>query len=200
LLEKYGLRADVPPFKAFFKTLVTIYSDRLVGKQPKGPAMQWVPRKVGCGCGDCVELDKFTQSTDQRSAEFRVASHRRDHLIRQIEASNRRDGATYTTEVIRSGSPHRLVVTRNVGHTLRRMWTTKQAKLEAFKKSIGDEALLASIMSDTPGEPLSTPAPHTLTAAGSSSQVHPEPTASASDPQGQGKRKRPDVVIDLTGD
>jgi len=197
LLQRHKLRADAPPFKSFFKTLINIYSDHLVGRQPtNATAAKWEPKKIGCGCGDCAELGKFTLSPDKQSVEFRLVTKRRDHLLRQIEASNHRDGAIYSAQVIRSGSPYGLVVTKNRNFTHGGIWATKRAKLEAFKKSIGNEALLTSITSEDPGEAFPTLTP---TDAGPS-RSESKSTTIAGSSKAQGKRKRSKAVVDLTGD
>jgi len=201
LLQKHEQQPDTPPFKAFFKALIRRYNDRLVSKPPTGiDVKQWKPKKIGCGCTDCEQLDSFITSLNKERETFRMAAKRRDHLAARITASNASDGQFYSMETIRTGSPQGLMVTKSKTLVAASRWITQKAKFDAFLRSIGDAELLKSILSndgdeDHPANP--TPQAPLQVDAGSTSNS----TLVASSSTAQGKRKRDKSdVIDLTLD
>lgn len=210
LLTKHSLRADSPPFKIFFKTLIKRYADRLVGPPPSpADAKKWSPIKVGCGCRDCIELDSFTMSPEKEREVFRYAVHRRNHLRGRLSGKS-----AFSTKDITTGSPHGLLVEKTAEYTLGNIWNKKRAGMDAFSRGIGDVELVKSIMSgDGDGDgggdgggnggevPPADPDPDIVVAqermaiatvansSGSATQAH-----------SHSKRKRSADVIDLTGD
>jgi hypothetical protein len=104
--DRQALVAD-PAFPALWRHS----ADYLIGRSGMPPAAptDWAqPVKIKCGCGDCVELERFAGDPAAQVHRFRVAKHRRQHLHGTIN----RLGLDMTHETERIGSPHTLVCTK----------------------------------------------------------------------------------------
>ncbi|KAF8844491.1 hypothetical protein BDN67DRAFT_962852 [Paxillus ammoniavirescens] len=130
-----------PPFVNFFRLAVGLYMRDVLGPKPDMSNVLQL-RKVGCGCADCSSLDAFLSSRTTRQHTFRMGQGRRGHLgnlLRQL-------GNMVTMQTIYSGSPHGLSVTKAADSVIAASWKMKQSNAKTFLTSLGDEALLRTLL------------------------------------------------------
>ena len=103
LLRKTNTDLCAPPFIDFLRLLIShhlCYVLRTKGQQAQ-------PRKIGCGCGDCQELDGFLAGKKSKYT-FHIAEPRRAHLKSRM--NNAGDLVTQKTQY--QGKPYPLIVTK----------------------------------------------------------------------------------------
>ncbi|KAJ3785982.1 hypothetical protein GGU10DRAFT_268129 [Lentinula aff. detonsa] len=139
LLKSQKLDLASPPFLEFIQVVLGSYLRFVLGPRPDPTALM-PARKLGCGCLDCEELDKFLMSTSLVQTFWRVQKIR-THLERQMNSG--RDIVTYST--IRSGSPHGLVVKRNQQAAAYQSWLQRQGQAKTFLGTIGSGSILQKV-------------------------------------------------------
>ncbi|KIJ04568.1 hypothetical protein PAXINDRAFT_159331, partial [Paxillus involutus ATCC 200175] len=130
-----------PPFVNFFRLAVGLYMRDVLGPKPDISNVLQL-RKVGCGCADCNSLDALLSSRTTRQHTFRMGQGRRRHLenlLRQL-------GNMVTMQTVYSGSPHGLSVTKAADTVIAASWKMKQSNAKTFLTSLGDEALLRTLL------------------------------------------------------
>ena len=138
-----SLRVDlhIPPFSDFFRRIIGIYLQHVLGPKPSRFKPPSNVRKIGCGCSDCRALDAFLASG--RSEEtFRHNQNRRTHLIERLRSAT--DLAKFAT--CRSRIPHGLIVTKTPEMVPAEHWKLLQKDAEVLMRSIGSDAVVERIM------------------------------------------------------
>ena len=113
LLQKTNTDLCAPPFVDFLRLLIShhlCYVLRTKGQQAQ-------PRKIGCGCGDCQELDRFIAGK-QSQYTFHISRPRRGHLKSMMANA----GDLVTQETQYQGNPYRLIVTKTHAFRSASMW------------------------------------------------------------------------------
>lgn len=128
------------PFLDLFQILIGTHLRDVLGKksQLSKPRL----RKIGCGCAECQQLDKFILNPTAETETFRLVQVRRTHLERQIATA--RDLCTY--ETIKYGSPHGLQVTKRPEVVEASTWGPRQNAAKSFLASIGTDDVIERIM------------------------------------------------------
>ncbi|KAF8338683.1 hypothetical protein F5887DRAFT_889771, partial [Amanita rubescens] len=129
LLQKTNNDVCAPPFIYFFRLVISHCLCHLLGA--KGQHIQ-LARKIGCGCGDCQELDCFMAGKGSHHT-FCFAQKRRSHLEYQMNSA--RDLVTH--ETIRRGSPHSLVVTKTPATVAASTWGYRLQIINSMFSAIG---------------------------------------------------------------
>jgi len=128
------------PFLDLFQILIGTHLRDVLGK--KSQLSNSRLRKIGCGCADCQQLDKFILDPTKPTETFWLAQARRTHLERQIVTA--RDLCTY--ETIRNRSPHGLHVTKLPEVVEASTWVHRQNAAKSFLTSIGTDDVIKRIM------------------------------------------------------
>lgn len=139
LLTKLNQDICSPPFVDLMQVMLATYLKDVLGKRG---AFNCLLRKIGCGCQDCQPLDKFMVDPNASTVTFRLAQHRRQHL--EVRISSATD--LCTSQTIRSGSPHGLMVTKRPDVVLASSWNARQKNAKAFLASIGPDDVISRIM------------------------------------------------------
>ena len=129
LLQKTNTDICAPPFIDFFRLVISYYLCHLLGT--KEQLVQLI-RKIGCGCGDCQELDRFIAGKESQHT-FRLVQKRRSHLENQMNQA--RDLVTH--ETMRSGSPHSLVATKTPAAVTASAWDCRIQVINGMFSAIG---------------------------------------------------------------
>ncbi len=129
LLQKTNTDVCSPPFTDFFRLVISYYLCHLLGT--KGQHIQ-LARKIGCGCGDCQELDQFIAGKGSQHT-FCLVQKRRSHLEYQMNSA--RDLVTHETR--RYGSPHSLVVTKTRAAAVASTWDYRLQVINGTFNAIG---------------------------------------------------------------
>lgn len=140
LLANKNMDITTAPFVDFLQIIIGLYMRDILGK--RGNLLNPKLRKIGCGCNDCKDLDKFILDPSSTTSTFRVVQARRLHLERQCASA--RDLCTYQT--IKYGSPHAVQVTKLPEIIQASTWVYRQKSAKAFLSTIGDDAVIAKIM------------------------------------------------------
>lgn len=206
VLQKHGSCVPTPPIKILVEKLLEALVGAVTRQYPQRPE-DWARKPRGCGCPDCVLLDKFLIHPFQSVYRFAMAERRRTHLEYRL------DRRYYKMETERTRSPYTLVVTKTGREYQEQLaqWTSEFQKLEAefrllqggeMEALLGDkyrDLILLEKMRDFSAQssftlansqpriwPLGMPQPWNVHTA-------PQPVAGV-------KRKQPLGIIDLTGD
>ncbi|KAI5124283.1 hypothetical protein M0805_005130 [Coniferiporia weirii] len=140
MMNSHNIPLHTQPFGDFFRYLVEVYLHSILGaKSPK--IRQNVIRKVGCGCSECRELDKFLFSADEQR-DFRYVQARRKHLEQRLESVL--DIVSF--ETIRNGSPHGLKVTKHKDVVAACVWEGRQKVSKTFLSLFGGDPSLKLLM------------------------------------------------------
>jgi hypothetical protein len=135
LLQKTNTDVCAPPFIDFLRLLISNYLGYVLGG--KGQIIQPVLRKIGCGCEDCQELDRFLAGTGSQHT-FRIGQARRSHLEQRMYSA--RDLVTHKTEAAeRRGSPYSLVVTKAPAIVATSTWEHRIQVANKMLEAIGRE-------------------------------------------------------------
>jgi len=126
-LQKRKTDVCTPPFIDFFRMVISHYLCHVLG----GRHVQ-LARKIGCGCGNCQELDRFIAGKESKYT-FRLAQQRRSHLEYQMNKA--RDVVTH--ETIRHGSPHSLVVKKTSAAAAASTWDYRLQVINGMFSAIG---------------------------------------------------------------
>ena len=129
LLQKTSTDICSPPFIDFFRLLISHYLCYVLGT--KGQNAQ-PARKIGCGCADCQELDRFIAGKESMHT-FRITTQKRSHLEQQMNSA--RDLVTHITE--RRGSPYSLVVKKSPAALATSMWEYRIKAVNTMFGAIG---------------------------------------------------------------
>ena len=129
LLQKTSADVCSPPFIDFFRLLISHYLCYVLGT--KGQNVQ-PARKIGCGCADCQELDRFIAGKESMRT-FRFAQKRRSHLEQRMDSA--RDLVTHETQ--RCGSPYSLVVKKAPAALATSMWEHRMKAVNTMFSAIG---------------------------------------------------------------
>lgn len=133
------LDMSIQPFAHFSSVLVGSYLENVLGAKPPRNARPANVPKVGCGCADCAALDRFMSSAAAIQT-FRYGQPRRQHLEGRLRGAQ----VTYSTD--RTGSPHGLVVKKDVSLLPEENWKVGQVEAKKLLASIGDDTTIAKIM------------------------------------------------------
>jgi hypothetical protein len=128
------------PFLDLFQILIGTHLRDILGKKPQLSNARL--RNIGCGCGDCQQLDKFILNPTTEIETFRLVKVRRTHLEKQIVKA--RDLCSY--ETIRDGSPHGLKVTKCPEVVEASTWGHRQNAAKVFLASIGTDDVIKRMM------------------------------------------------------
>ena len=139
LLTKLNQDICSPPFIDLVQVMLATYLKDVLGRRG---AFNCLLRKIGCGCPDCQPLDKFLLDPNASTVTFRLAQHRRHHLETRISSAT----DLCTSQTIRSGSPHGLMVTKRPDVVLASSWSARQKNAKAFLASIGPDDVISRIM------------------------------------------------------
>ncbi|KAK3368820.1 hypothetical protein B0T24DRAFT_533126 [Lasiosphaeria ovina] len=115
-----------PCYQEVACAILELYLDVAVGKEPSGEVnYRQSPINPNCYCTDCPAMDRFLAS-NQREWQFPAAEKRRRHIQSVLESR----GAGCSFKTLRYGSPHTLVVTKNIdsGARAKREWTDRFAQ------------------------------------------------------------------------
>ncbi|KAF8348730.1 hypothetical protein F5887DRAFT_1280476 [Amanita rubescens] len=129
LLQKTNTDVCAPPFVDFFRLAISYYLCHLLGSKEQRVQLT---RKIGCGCGDCQELDRFITGKESQHT-FRLVQKRRTHLEHQMNKA--RDLVTH--ETIRCGSPHSLVATKTPAAAAASAWDYRLQVINRMLSAIG---------------------------------------------------------------
>lgn len=139
LLTKLNQDICSPPFVDLIQVILATYLKDVLGRRG---AFNCLLRKVGCGCEDCQPLDKFMLDPNVSTVTFRLAQYRRHHLESRLSSAT----DLCTSQTIRSGSPHGLMVTKRHDVVLASSWNARQKNAKAFLASIGTDDVISRIM------------------------------------------------------
>jgi hypothetical protein len=131
----------IPPFSDFFRRIIGIYLQHVLGPKPSRFKPPSNVRKIGCGCSDCKALDAFLAS-GRREETFRYNENRRTHLKGRLRSAT--DLAKFIT--CPSGIPHGLIVTKTPEMVPAEHWKLLQKDAEVLMRSIGNDAVVERIM------------------------------------------------------
>ena len=140
LLQTKNLDICSTPFVDLFQILIGTHLRDMLGKKPQ--LVNARLRKIGCGCADCWELDKFILDSTTETETFRLAQVRRTHLENQIVKA--RD--LCTCETMRYGKPHGLKVTKCPEVVDASTWGQRQDTAKWFLRLIGSDDMIKRIM------------------------------------------------------
>ncbi|TFK34835.1 hypothetical protein BDQ12DRAFT_612637 [Crucibulum laeve] len=140
VLNKNGIDICSTPFIDLMQLFIGSYLRDMLGSKDHNPRPNI--RKVGCGCGDCNQIDAFMGMNSVAQQTFRMAQTRRLHVERQLAMAP--DLVTFVT--IRSGSPHGISVTKRADVLAATRWDSRKAEAKKFLSSIGNEAILSKLM------------------------------------------------------
>ena len=132
LLQKTNTDICAPPFIDFLRLLISNYLGYVIGG--KGQIIQPVLRKIGCGCADCQELDRFLAGTGSQHT-FRIGQARRSHLEQRMYSAE--DLVRHETHCV--GSPHSLVVTKAPAIVATSTWEHRIQVANNMLEAIGRE-------------------------------------------------------------
>jgi hypothetical protein len=116
LLRKTNIDVCAVPFIDFFRLLISHYLCHIL--RTKGELKQ--PPKLGCGCSECQELDRFLAGK-QSQYIFRISGQRIDHLKAQIRAGSRAGDLVEPETRYHENHPH-LVITKTHAFRFETMW------------------------------------------------------------------------------
>lgn len=140
LLQSRRLDLCTSPFVDLFQILIGFYLRDVLAK--KGQHLNPRLRKIGCGCPDCLELDRFILDPMAQKTIFRLAQKRRAHLERQIATAS----DLCTCDTVRWGSPHGLQVTKCPEVVEACTWDHRQNAARKFLSSFGTDEIIKKIM------------------------------------------------------
>ena len=132
LLRKTKTDICTPPFFNFFRLLISHYLCYVLRTKKKQVKLS----KIGCGCADCQELDRFLAGRDSQHIFSNSTKQREDHLKSQVD--NAQDLVVYGVQY---GNPHCFSITKT-GVLLQVAADTWEQRLEVVKdmfKAIGAE-------------------------------------------------------------
>ncbi|KAJ3532054.1 hypothetical protein NMY22_g7901 [Coprinellus aureogranulatus] len=146
-LAKYGVKITSEPFKSFFKLTMSLYLSRILAPiTPK--AVTPVPSNRNVGCDKCAECKKLKVFINDAIPEisFRAQLSVRTHLESEIEKA--KIGDIVTTQTVRRGSPHTLLVTKRPGIRAQMVWKAAQQEAVSFVNSIATGEELKVVMGE----------------------------------------------------
>jgi hypothetical protein len=140
LLQSRKLDLCTSPFVDLFQILIGSYLRDLLGKKSQhlNPRL----RKIGCGCPDCLELDRFILDPMSQKTIFRFAQKRRAHLERQTASAP----DLCTCDTVRWGNPHGLQVTKCPEVVEACTWDHRQKAARTFLSLFGTDEIIKKIM------------------------------------------------------
>ena len=89
-----------------------------------------INEELPCACGDCKDLKKFLRSKTENKIVWPLAKDRRGHIHQMIDSMG--FGITHITQ--RTGSPHKLILTKQASHFAKE--AKKRREAEKYLKSI----------------------------------------------------------------
>jgi hypothetical protein len=140
VLKKHKLEICSRPFGDLARNLIGMYLATVLGAKP--PETKLKVRDIGCGCTDCVVLDKFIHNNDV-DIKFSCSSPRRTHLEHRVLHAT--DLVTFLTD--RSSTSHVLVISKRAELVNQLQWQTRLARAQNFLSSIGNNRMISMIMS-----------------------------------------------------
>jgi len=140
LLQTKNLDICSTPFVDLFQILIGTHLRDMLGKKPKLSNARL--RKIGCGCADCRQLDKFILDSTTETKTFPLGQVRRTHLESQIVKA--RD--LCTCETMRYGKPYKLKVTKCPEVIDASTWGQRQKTAKWFLGLIGSDDEIKKIM------------------------------------------------------
>ncbi|KAF2664409.1 hypothetical protein BT63DRAFT_444128 [Microthyrium microscopicum] len=131
VLEKHSEKLSNETCQSFFKSVLSSYMKRVVGRMPQDPEPNnWARKPVSCRCSSCGWLNSLITDPTRKSDRLRIATRGRGHIHSQVESA----ADTYTHVTERTGSPYTIVVTKTrVGY---------ERNLAAWKARLAEATLL----------------------------------------------------------
>jgi hypothetical protein len=115
--------------------ILQLYMIRYVKKEPqRAPSWARSVTFITCACKDCIDMKASANDPERTEGPFRMAEKRRGHLEHHLY---NQEG--YTTETVRQGSPHTLVITR-INAVYRREHAEWQSRYGCAKDHVTDLA------------------------------------------------------------
>ncbi|CAA7268308.1 unnamed protein product [Cyclocybe aegerita] len=142
LLLSKNIDLCTPPFVDMFQILIGTYLRDVLGK--KGHLPHGGLRKIGCGCTECGQLDRFILDPTTTRIEFRLVMSRREHVEGRVRGAP--DLCTF--ETIYTGRPYGVQITKRPEVVRDAQWPVRQKEAKAFLASIGSDELVQKIMGD----------------------------------------------------
>ncbi len=124
--------------------ILQLYIVRYVQREPRtDPTWARPTAFITCSCKDCIDLKAFIQDPKRKEGRFRMAKARRRHLHDYFYC---KEG--YTTNTIREGSPHTLVITKTDALYRREHaeWESRRAVAKGNLNSIAGNGWLKKLL------------------------------------------------------
>jgi hypothetical protein len=149
-LSKHNVPITSQPFASFFKLVISLYLMRILGpKTPKTIIPVLPTRTAGCRacteCTKCKQLSAFLNNP-KASIPFRASLATRKHVESEIVRAKISD--IVTTETVKGGSPHTLLVTKRAEPLAQLRWREAKGKAEAFLRSVAAGEELKHLMAE----------------------------------------------------
>ncbi len=124
--------------------VLRLYIVRYVKREPwTAPTWARPTAFITCSCNDCIDLKAFIHDPKRKEGRFRMAQARRRHLQ---DYFYREEG--YTTNIVREGSPHTLVITKTDALYRRdhAEWESRRAIATSNLKDIAGNGWLKNLL------------------------------------------------------
>lgn len=139
VLHRHDMSLLSDPFAEVMQIFVATYLNGVLGSKSKTPKLN--VRQIGCGCGDCEQLDNFMTGNLSRTL-IRLPMARKSHLEQRLRSA--RDLASY--HVVTTGFPHGLDITKSSSLIKSGQWASRVSQARAFLAQVGDQPFLKSLM------------------------------------------------------
>ena len=139
LLDSNQIQLLASPFVDFFQAIIGLYLRDVLGKKMRNTARL---RRIGCGCADCIKLDRFISDSTDAQTSFYVSEDQCDHLEERLRRAS--DICTYA--IVRSEYRDTLEVTKvpEVAHP--QQWPVRQEAARKFLSSLGPDDFIVQVM------------------------------------------------------
>jgi hypothetical protein len=146
-LAKHGKSMGSEPFTSFFRLVISVYLSRILAPSTPVSIPTSLPaRTAGCKtCSHCHDLQAFLNNSN-KDIQFSAIQSVCTHLGHEILKAGISD--IVTTDTIRRGSPHTLVVTKCPQILAQLRWKKCQGDAAGFVRSVAEDGELRRIMPD----------------------------------------------------
>ena len=139
LLSKHAMDLVTSPFKELMQVFIGQYLHDVLGAKPT--ISTYSMRQVGCGCADCLELDRFLMGPDVEEV-FLMSVQRKSHIESRV--MNIQHLVSY--EMVTVGHLRGIQIIKRTDAAVVDEWKSRVVAARGFLKQIGDNDFLAKVL------------------------------------------------------
>lgn len=80
VMKKHQIGYATNQYQRVFQSIIEVFLLKCVRHEPPAPPTDWKFPQKGCGCSDCLMLDRFLQRPTEAKLQYKSTIARRDHV------------------------------------------------------------------------------------------------------------------------